>query len=273
MKKERLISSYDEVNDTFVGKIDGKMGYCADYSISEGIFLSIDKDNLPSSVLVDNASEVLNVSKQILENVRHNVDSFVNGAEQFGGVKTQHRSISPGSCVPAAGILGKGVGGIVNQFQRIAAGQGAQALNIAHITIHMDGQYGRCACSDEGLCRIGVKGAVGGSDVTENRFQAAAHYGMCCRNECKGSGNNFRPGRQPQGAKCSLQRQMAVGKKADLPAAEPLAQSRFKLLMFRPHIGHHATIPQRPYFVAEFLERRERSAGNFQAFIFHRNFF
>lgn len=68
MKKERLISSYDEVNDTFVGKIDGKMGYCADYGISEGIFLSIDKDNLPSSVLVDNASEVLNVSKQILEN-------------------------------------------------------------------------------------------------------------------------------------------------------------------------------------------------------------
>lgn len=68
MEKERLISSYDEINDTFVGKIDGKNGYCADYSISEGIFLSIDKDNMPASVLVDNASEVFDISKNILEN-------------------------------------------------------------------------------------------------------------------------------------------------------------------------------------------------------------
>ena len=68
MKKETLISSYDEINDTFVGKIDGRNGYCANYSISEGIFLSIDKDNIPTSVLVDNASEIFNVSKQTLEN-------------------------------------------------------------------------------------------------------------------------------------------------------------------------------------------------------------
>lgn len=68
MEKERLISSYDEINDTFVGKIDGKNGYCADYSISEGIFLSIDKDKMPASVLVDNASEVFDISKNILEN-------------------------------------------------------------------------------------------------------------------------------------------------------------------------------------------------------------
>ena len=76
MEKERLISSYDEINDTFVGKIDGKKGYCADYSISDGVFLSIDKDNLPASVLVDNASEVFNVSKKILENsnVRIGID-------------------------------------------------------------------------------------------------------------------------------------------------------------------------------------------------------
>ncbi len=68
MEKETLISSYDEINDTFVGKIDGRNGYCANYSISEGIFLSIDKDNMPTSVLVDNASEVFNVSKKFLEN-------------------------------------------------------------------------------------------------------------------------------------------------------------------------------------------------------------
>ena len=68
MEKQRLISSYDEINDTFVAKIDGKNGYCADYSISEGIFLSIDKNNMPTSVLVDNASEVFSISKKILEN-------------------------------------------------------------------------------------------------------------------------------------------------------------------------------------------------------------
>lgn len=68
MEKERLISSYDEINDTFVGKIDGKNGYSADYSISDGIFLSIDKNNMPTSVLVDHASEVFNIPKKILEN-------------------------------------------------------------------------------------------------------------------------------------------------------------------------------------------------------------
>lgn len=66
--KKRLISSYDEVNDTFVGKVDGENGYLADYDISNGVFLGIDKDNFPSFVFVNNASEVLNTPKQILEN-------------------------------------------------------------------------------------------------------------------------------------------------------------------------------------------------------------
>ena len=68
MEKKRLISSYDEINDTFVGKIDGKNRYCADYSISDGIFLAIDNENVPCSVFVDGASDVLDVSKSMLEN-------------------------------------------------------------------------------------------------------------------------------------------------------------------------------------------------------------
>ncbi len=74
--KKRLISSYDEVSDTFVGKVDGENGFCADYDISNGVFLGIDKDNFPNSVFVRNASEVLNTSKQTLEhsNVKINID-------------------------------------------------------------------------------------------------------------------------------------------------------------------------------------------------------
>ena len=68
MENKRLISSYDEINDTFVGKIDGKTRYCADYGISDGIFLAIDKNNVPCSVFVDGASDVFNVSKSMLEN-------------------------------------------------------------------------------------------------------------------------------------------------------------------------------------------------------------
>ena len=68
MKTKRLISSYDEINDTFVGKIDGKNKYCADYSISDGIFLAIDKNNIPCSIFVDGASDVFNISKSMLEN-------------------------------------------------------------------------------------------------------------------------------------------------------------------------------------------------------------
>ena len=37
--EKRLISSYDEENDTFVGKIGDENGYVADYGISKGIYL------------------------------------------------------------------------------------------------------------------------------------------------------------------------------------------------------------------------------------------
>jgi len=74
MMEKSLISSYDEVNDTFVGKFDGRKGYCADYTISEGINLSVGCDNIPSSVMVNNASEVLNISKTFLENSNVKID-------------------------------------------------------------------------------------------------------------------------------------------------------------------------------------------------------
>jgi hypothetical protein len=80
MEKQRLISSYDELNDTFVGKIEGRNGYDANYSISDGVFLSIDKNNIPTSVVVNNASEVFNVSKQCLEsaNIKISIDCNEN---------------------------------------------------------------------------------------------------------------------------------------------------------------------------------------------------
>lgn len=74
--KKRLISSYDETNDRFVGKVEGENGYYADYDISDGVFLGIDKNNLPNSVYVSNASKVLNTSKTLLEesDVKINID-------------------------------------------------------------------------------------------------------------------------------------------------------------------------------------------------------
>lgn len=80
MEKQRLISSYDEINDTFVGKIDGRNGYNANYGISEGVFLNIDENNLPTSVFVNNASEVFDVPKKCLEsaNVKISIDCNEN---------------------------------------------------------------------------------------------------------------------------------------------------------------------------------------------------
>ena len=67
METKELISSYDVINDTFVGKISEKNGYHANYDISNGIFLNMDKNNLPVSVHINNASNVLNVKKYLLE--------------------------------------------------------------------------------------------------------------------------------------------------------------------------------------------------------------
>lgn len=65
--KKRLISSYDEENDTFAGKVDGENGFKADYGITDGIYLGVNNSNYPTSIFVSNASEVLNTSKNILE--------------------------------------------------------------------------------------------------------------------------------------------------------------------------------------------------------------
>ena len=67
MTTKRLISSYDEENDIFVGKIEDEHGYCANYGISDGIFLNMDENNIPTSVFIDNASEVINKPKIVLE--------------------------------------------------------------------------------------------------------------------------------------------------------------------------------------------------------------
>ena len=79
MEKQRLISSYDELNDTFVGKIDGRNGYNANYRISDGIYLNIDKDNVPTAVVVNRASEVFDVSKQCLESADVKIGICCNG--------------------------------------------------------------------------------------------------------------------------------------------------------------------------------------------------
>lgn len=67
METKELISSYDEVNDTFVAKISDEDGYYANYDIADGIFLNIDKNSFPVSVHINNASDVLNVEKRILK--------------------------------------------------------------------------------------------------------------------------------------------------------------------------------------------------------------
>lgn len=72
--KKRLISSYDEENDIFTGKVDGEKGFVADYGISDGVYLEINDSNLPTSVSIFNASEVLNISKSVLESSDVKID-------------------------------------------------------------------------------------------------------------------------------------------------------------------------------------------------------
>lgn len=67
MITNELISSYDETNDILRCKISEVNGYSANYYISDGIFLNVDKNHLPASIHINNASEVLDVKKSILE--------------------------------------------------------------------------------------------------------------------------------------------------------------------------------------------------------------
>lgn len=102
--KKRLISSYDVVNDTFVGKVDGESGICADYDISNGVFLGIDKNNFPNSVFVNNASEVLNTSKQILENSNVKIDIDCDSISLYFSMFVEDLKICSIKCINNYGI-------------------------------------------------------------------------------------------------------------------------------------------------------------------------
>ena len=75
MNANGLISSYDETNDVLVCKLSENNGYIANYAIACGVYLNVNKDNLPVSIFIENASDTLNVSKGILEN--SNVSLFL----------------------------------------------------------------------------------------------------------------------------------------------------------------------------------------------------
>ena len=75
---KKLISSYNKKDDTFVGKVINESGYSADYGISEGVFLGINKFNIPNSIFVSNASKVFNIPKNILEYCNITISIYCN---------------------------------------------------------------------------------------------------------------------------------------------------------------------------------------------------
>lgn len=101
---KRLISSYDEVNDTFVGKVDGENGYSADYGISEGVYLGINNSHLPTSVFVPHASEVLNASKETLESADVKININCDDSCLYFDMCIEERRIFSAKCRNNFGI-------------------------------------------------------------------------------------------------------------------------------------------------------------------------
>ena len=104
IKEKRLISSYDEINDTFAGKIDGEHGYCKDYGISNGVYLGINNQHFPSYILVSNASEVFNISKQVLENPNVKIHISCNGMFLYFSICIEDLMIFSTECENKFGI-------------------------------------------------------------------------------------------------------------------------------------------------------------------------
>ncbi len=77
MKTKELVTSYDATNDILAGKLLDENGFTANYAIGKGIFLNTDENNMPTSFYIGEASQVLNVEKEILKdpNVAVAIDS------------------------------------------------------------------------------------------------------------------------------------------------------------------------------------------------------
>ena len=68
MKTQRLISSYDEINDIFCGKIDGKNGYLAKDTINEmkDKIIDIFKDKEQMKEIGECASKTIPISFEVM---------------------------------------------------------------------------------------------------------------------------------------------------------------------------------------------------------------
>lgn len=67
MEIHKTITSYDKINDIFISKLENKKGYIADFDISNGIILAIDKLDQPTFIFVNNASDIFNVDKSLFD--------------------------------------------------------------------------------------------------------------------------------------------------------------------------------------------------------------
>lgn len=110
--EKRLVCSYDDINDTFVGKVSDEKGFYADYGICNGIYVGVNNSNYPTLIHVSHASKVFNAPKQILKNNNIEIlldcsDSallfkmFIDGLEIFStscknnfGIPALHYSIN-----------------------------------------------------------------------------------------------------------------------------------------------------------------------------------
>ena len=81
MKTKELVASYDETNDILSGKLVDKNGFVANYFIGGGVFLNADKNNMPVSFYIDEASKSLGVDKQTLEDPHIAIAIDSNGLE------------------------------------------------------------------------------------------------------------------------------------------------------------------------------------------------
>jgi len=119
------------------------------------------------------------VDAQLGLGIRADDRPALEGVEDLGGVKAQHRQVAMAEHAATVALHAKSMGRVVDHFQVVVVGNLLDGIHIAGMAIHMDGHDRGGLRGDGGLDSGGVEVQGFGVHIDEHRLDAVPQQRVC----------------------------------------------------------------------------------------------
>ena len=168
-------------------------------------------------------------------------------------MEAEHGGVAECGGGDAVALDAEGVGGVVDDPETVAVGDVLDGVDVAEVTVDVDGHDGARARRNRLLDALRVDGAVGLADVGEDGREALSRNSVSRAREAEGRGHNLAV--QAEGLEYALECVVPVGEQAHVGRPQALLQRLLELPVLLPHVGEPVALPQRANLLAILFER------------------